>query len=522
MRAAATRILLILAGTVLLAGPALAGTYDAAIKIGAIIFDEEGDQSAVQETYNIYDGFSLSRIYLAGTVDPRNTFRLDLNEVNLDSRKGTFLYRMPGTVKFTAAYDQHRQVYDPDRAVTSDRNDWRFGLDVGTNKWWLLRTYFNAQQRDGSRLGYPSGTVSNLGDRYENKLLAGGADLEFRPGPWRLGLTYDYSKFTNDLYAATDRTGNVVSVRGYGPCYFFPDRLTHMLRAAYGKSELSEGGLDYELYNFQYTGVVRVIDPVRFKYNLYLNRIDNKSTHLYTDNVQNNFDLVWYYGYGELFGGYGYQLNDDDRSITSYDVYRVGGTARWEDRVTAKVSYANRAKKDEEKRTLLQDMDAEQVRATLEVKPVSDIELTIGGRLIERQREFADVGVKSEGSVAGGYANYRLSGYGAVRGDYTFYDEDYTNYYAGFKTKTHAVTGLVDFDYVDNLLLRAAVTYLKVEEDLDIEKSILSFEGMYTVADDYHLEIKYNVYNYDDFVILDRYYTANVVWVNVAWDLHFE
>ena len=102
------------------------------------------------------------------------------------------------------------------------------------------------------------------------------------------------------------------------------------------------------------------------------------------------------------------------------------------------------------------------------------------------------------------------------------YDEEYNNYYGDFKTETHAVTGRVDFDYVKNLLLRAGVTYLDVNKDLDIEKSILSFEGMYTVADDYHLEIKYNVYNYDDFVILDRYYTANVVWVNVAWDLHFE
>ena len=39
---------------------------------------------------------------------------------------------------------------------------------------------------------------------------------------------------------------------------------------------------------------------------------------------------------------------------------------------------------------------------------------------------------------------------------------------------------------------------------------------------DYHVEVKYNVYNYDDYILLDRYYTANVVWVNVAWDLHFE
>ncbi|MDH3457107.1 MAG: hypothetical protein OER90_09720 [Gemmatimonadota bacterium] len=520
MRAAATRILLIAAGFALLAGPAPAGTYDAAIKIGAIIFDEEGDLSAVQETQNIYDGFSLSRLYLAGTVDPRNTFRLDLTEANLDSRKGTLLYRMPGVVKFTAAYDQHRQVYDADRAVTSDRNDWRFGLDVGTNKSWLLRTYFNAQQRDGARLGYPDGTASILGDRYENKLLAGGADLEFRPGPWRLAVAYDYSKFTNDLASVTDRTGNVVSVRAFGPCYFAPDRYTHMLRASYGKSEQPDSSLDYELYNFQYTGVLRVIDPVRFKYNLYLNRIDNKSTKLYTDNIQNNFDLVWYTGYGELFGGYGYQLNDDDRSITKYDVYRLGGTLRWQNQVTAKVSYANRTKDDEAKRTLLQDMEAEQVRATLEVKPIDD--LVIGGRFIDRRREFPDVGVKSEGSVAGGFANYRMAGWGALAADYTYYDEEYDNLYGRFQTATHAVTGRIDCDYVENLFLRAAVTYLKVEEDLDIEKSILSFEGMYTVADDYHLEIKYNVYNYDDFVVLDRYYTANVVWVNVAWDLHFE
>ncbi len=47
-------------------------------------------------------------------------------------------------------------------------------------------------------------------------------------------------------------------------------------------------------------------------------------------------------------------------------------------------------------------------------------------------------------------------------------------------------------------------------------------EGMYTVLDDYHIEVKYNRYEYDDFILLDRYYTADVVWINVAYDLHFE
>ena len=61
---------------------------------------------------------------------------------------------------------------------------------------------------------------------------------------------------------------------------------------------------------------------------------------------------------------------------------------------------------------------------------------------------------------------------------------------------------------------------MDIGEDLDVEKSIVFIEGMYDVMDDLHLEVKYNVYNYDDYVLLDRYYTANVVWLTVAYDLH--
>ncbi len=84
------------------------------------------------------------------------------------------------------------------------------------------------------------------------------------------------------------------------------------------------------------------------------------------------------------------------------------------------------------------------------------------------------------------------------------------------------MTGKVDFERITNLRLSSGVTYLDIGEDLNIEKSILFFEGMYTVLDDLHVEVKYNVYNYDDYMILNRYYTANVVWFNVAYDLHVQ
>jgi hypothetical protein len=64
------------------------------------------------------------------------------------------------------------------------------------------------------------------------------------------------------------------------------------------------------------------------------------------------------------------------------------------------------------------------------------------------------------------------------------------------------------------------VTYLDIRRDLDIEKSLVFAEGAYTLRDDYHLEVACNVYNYDDYVLLDRYYTANVLRINVAYDFH--
>lgn len=106
--------------------------------------------------------------------------------------------------------------------------------------------------------------------------------------------------------------------------------------------------------------------------------------------------------------------------------------------------------------------------------------------------------------------------------DYTYSRDEYTDLAGKFDANSHIVTSRIDFERIEYLRLSSGVTYVDAGEDLDIEKSILFFEGMYTVMDDYHLEVKYNIYNYDDFVLLDRYYTANAVWINVAYDLHLK
>jgi hypothetical protein len=303
------------------------------------------------------------------------------------------------------------------------------------------------------------------------------------------------------------------------PCFFY-DKWTHLLRGSYGKRELTNGDLDYELSSFAYTGVVRPVEVFQFKYNFDAQRVDNKSTELKTDRFQNNFDLTYFHEMGRIYGGYGYELNDDDRTLTSYNSWRFGLALRLDRHVKVRTHYAGRVKKDQEELTLLKDVEASRFRGDIEVTPVDWI--AVGGGYNVRQREYPDIEVRADGQIARAWARVDYTDWGSASGEYSYALDEYENLTDDFDAETHIVTTQVNFEKVEDLRLSGGVTYVEVGKDLDIQKYFFFLEGMYTVLDDYHLEVKYNRYEYDDFILLDRYYTADVVWINLAYDLHFE
>ena len=496
-----------------------AGTLNGTVKLGGIFLDEEGDRSAVQETYNIYDGFSVTQIRLNGTLDPRHTFMLDLREINLGARRGDLVYRVPGTFKLTAGYDQHRQIFSPDGGVNAERKDLRVGAHLTPLAWLGLSGSFGYLARDGDRLPYPLGTVSSLGTRYDNALKTGDVTADIRKDRRGGAVSYRVSDYSDALDPTAHRSGRLVSARLYAPSPFC-DQWTHFLRGAYGVRKLSNRDLDYTLANFQYTGVVQPTGAFQLKYNFEANRVDNKSNLLTTDRFQNNFDATYSYKRGRVTGGYGYEIADDDRTLTSYHTWRAGTAFRYEKYVSAKLDYASRVKKDQEELTLLKDVEATQIRAKLQVQPHDAVALGLG--YSRRQREFPDIGVTADGDVIDAFGRYTCNGWGALSGDYSVSTDDYEDLARGFHTRSHLVTGRVEFDRIRNVRLAGGVTYVSVGKDLDIEKSMVFLEGAYTLLNDYHVEVKYNVYNYDDYVLTNRYYTANVVRINLAYDLHLK
>ena len=489
------------------------------VKLGGITIDQSyGSLAAVQETYNIYEGFNFRQLLVNGFLGPKHYFTLNLRNVNLDSRKGDFLYRSPGKFRFNSNYRENRYVFDPDASSTSFRKRWGFNLEYKPVKSFNLLGNYNFNKRTGERVSYPPGiTDSWLGTGYDYLQQNFGVEGQWVGGRRGGAVRYDFTDFNNQLDDLTDRRGQVVSARFNSPCYFY-DKWMHHFRFAYGKQDVVNADVNYTLINFQYNGIIRPVQWFRFKYNLYANRIDDSSTEMVTDDIQNNFSADYYYPYGRIFGGYGYEINDDDQFLTDYNTYLVGGTFDYHRRVYAKVSYANRAKNDQEKLTLLQDIETERTLAKLKLTVMK--ELVIGGGYVEGERTYPDIGASAKGQWTNTYLDYKLPVWFSIRGDYSYRVEEHNNLTGTFDTNTHIMTTKVTFDRIRDLYLGAGATYLRVKEDLDIEKSILFFEAAYTLARAYHFEVKYDVFNYDDYIVTERYYTGNIVWFNVAYDFN--
>ena len=59
------------------------------------------------------------------------------------------------------------------------------------------------------------------------------------------------------------------------------------------------------------------------------------------------------------------------------------------------------------------------------------------------------------------------------------------------------------------------------KEDVNIESINFDFGLSYALSNLYGLEVKYYVYNFDDFLVRDQYYTSNIAELNLIRNISF-
>lgn len=507
-----------LLAALILALPALAGTVAGTLEVGTVSVEKTwGDPSTMPEAWDIHDGFTVSRLNLESTAGARSAFHLDLRDVNRNNASGLFDFRLADLGGLTVRHQRSRQLYAADALNSVERRDWRVGARLTPSRDFRVTADYGRQDRAGDRRALQPGPASSLGAAYDYVLQTHFVEGELRKGGRMFAAGWEGSRLTDDTNAAMDRRGDVFSARASLPCLFLPGRLSHFVRGSYGTQELADAAHELTMSDFQYLGTLRATNSVELRYRLGLNRIESDATGLQTDRTRNDVDVTWRQRKASLFGGYGFATTDDDVTLTDTNTWRVGGAYRDGDRWQVRASYANSEKDDQESVTLLKDIESSRWRASAQVKLVEP--LTVGAAWLRRDRDYPALNVKATGERASGFARVAVKDWGTASVEYAYSDDDYVDQAGAFRADNSSVTARVDLTGVRNLRLGGGVTYLDLGKDLDVEKSIVTFDGQYDVGRDYFVSVRYNVYNYDDYVLLDRYYTSNVVWLNVGYKL---
>jgi len=511
------------------AGVALADTpsLEGKVRMGGVWLDQTGDESTMPETYDIYDGFFLSSIYLKGRPDAHTHLMLDLTDINQDDRKGVFDMRRTGMLHFRSRYNESRWVFDPSTTVDATRKNWNNSLSYTPLKYLWLSADYNLQVRDGNRIDLHPGYEGWLGDEYDSKLHRYRLEAQAHADNGIGGsVAYDGVKQRDDIDPNRERDGYVVSATVHAPCHFVKN-FTHVLRAAIGRSEVKATGLGYDMKNAQYTGVYRALRWLRLRYQAYGSEIKDEATTLQTDNWRHDVDATVSCPVAALTAGYGWEALDDDRAITTTNKFR-GALSLHDPKnlVSARVVFDGRDKNDDENTTLLRDSESQRLDVRVDARPITP--LTVGARFSDREREYPDLGTETDGTAVTAYAAWnepsadQFIAVTEVGVEYTYTDDEYDNLWGKEHIASNAVTGRLGVTVWKDLDLMGSFTYLSLEEDLDLDKSIVSVGAAYRLPRGFLADVKYNAYNYDDYLLMDRYYTANVVWFNVGYEFSTE
>ena len=110
-------------------------------------------------------------------------------------------------------------------------------------------------------------------------------------------------------------------------------------------------------------------------------------------------------------------------------------------------------------------------------------------------------------------------GYGTLSGGYAYTVGEYTDIETTFEFCDHFLYADVTAEEYRNVTIGGGITYYRSKRDLDVDRVTVRLKASYRFMEDYHLEGVYNIHNFDDYLIRDAYYTANIIEINIRKDI---
>jgi hypothetical protein len=525
MKSRITFLILVGAVTLLcLASASAADKGSGSVKIGYTFVDDSGSLALNQETYNTYEGLGLSLLDWRYGFDNGISLSADLNNITLNNRNLKANACKPGLFSLSFTNNQYRRFYDfygtnfTRRATT--------GVQASFQPHRLAKFFagFGTTQKHGNTFEVESPIYDTIvaSTDYTNTSFNIGALV----GERRASLRLDYRHFNFDdktTLNADRKADNLSATATVLVPRFERLMLTGGIDYRKDKDELRPAYLETDQYwtaarlylPYQIIADYRVLYAIA-KHEDTTNQKFSTDHIVQTATVGKNWTR-----YGGLRVGYEYHIVDNFIDQTASSGILADAWLRPISRIYMHGVMATRRNTVQEGVTLLGDEDL--TRHDVSIKYTQPEWGDVTARWQGRLRKNPDLNSRVDYRALTAQVNVERKEYGRLSVVWTYYKGQYKNESdnIGFEFGDHVLSGSIHPRTWRNFDVDFGATYYRSRRSLDIEKSDLNFGVKYTFLKNHHVEARYNVYNYDDYLLNNQYYTANIFEINIIKDLSF-
>ena len=496
---------------------AAAGSGD--VKVGYVYLDEEGSQSAYHPTFNLYEGATISLEGFRYRFDNGMLMRANLHNIILNNRNMNASLAQPGLFDVKVGHDQFRRIYNFDGTSFTRRHQEHASLSVQPMKYLKLFGGVLMMER--------SGTTTDL---FDPTPVAATVDIDYKRSYYNIGAQVNYEgsmilgeyrgdQFTDNNDEARDqkrteyRFNGLITLKQY-------DWIKVIGGFRHYETEFDQSGFMISNNRGYGGGTVALPQNVTLKYVGILDRTSSDSDFVATDNMSHVGYVSW--EKPQMFGitaGYQFDVTDDfEDEVRANSIY-LSAFARIAKGLDARGEYGNRKEEVEDGVRFVGDEDRDRFRFQLKYR--NDKYGSIAYKMTSMIRKNDQLGTKTDMYRYAVDAVINVSKYGHLNCGYAHTQGTYENTVETFEYRDHLVFGDATTKEYHGLTLGCGAQYYRSQRDLDVEHFNITAKASYRFLEDYRLECKYSAYNFDDFLVWDEYYTANMVEVSLIRGLSF-
>lgn len=511
-------IILLLATTI-----SFANEGSVSVKFGYVIPDETDHLGVNQETYNLYEGLGLSFNNLRYRFDNGLIINGDLTNITLNNRNLRMNVQKPKMFSLSFYNNQYRRTYDADGVNFTRRISTGLSGQITAIKNFKLFGGFSSIDKDGTVQNEyrPVVDVVTYKTDYTQYMYNFGAEGFCEYG--RVRAEFKHHLFEDDIDYNNDRKTDIFSLSAFTSV---PGNRNYTLAGGLvtREDDLYDRSSNLKTNSFWGAAKFYFKKQITFNYRLVNSKFEHADEGLETTHMQHTISLskAWQ-NTGGLTAGYEYRTADNETDKTKATGYLISGWYNFNKNWRARGKYSFIGKEVDEGTTLVGDEDRSRHMISLRYK--NDSFGSLEGKLEKRIKKYEEIDSKVDYTALSTRAVLKQADYGKLSVMYSYYKGEYENRSddVSYDFKDHVVNVAIYPVALKKARFKIGGTYYRhaSELDIDLEKFSADFGLTLTLPSGYALEGTYKMYTYDDYLIANNTYTANVIEINFIKDIQF-